>query len=192
MPIVSDKILSILKLPFIFTILLLHISCVYRLIENMQLKNIQNDVENKKYGKAISVYQKFYEQKKEDYVFLYAYSDLFMEAGIYDRAERCAERCLRMYSDYNVCILNGNIKRCRRKYNAAINAYFMAHYMCPSRITPLYNIMQTYRLNGEINKSIIMAEQIINTPIKINNYATDEMIKETRCFLYMVHHKKIN
>ena len=106
-----------------------------------------------------------------------------MEAGIYDRAERCAERCSRLYSDYNVCILNGDIKRCRRNYNAAIKAYFMAHYMCPSRITPLYSIMQTYRLNGEFSKSIMMAEQIINSPIKVSNSATDEMIKETKYFL---------
>ncbi len=187
--IISNRIFPILRFPFALTILILHIFCAYKLIENIQLKNIKYDAENKKYGKVISAYQKIYEQQKENYVFLYAYSSILMEAGIYDRAERCAERCSRLYSDYNVCILNGDIKRCRRNYNAAIKAYFMAHYMCPSRITPLYSIMQTYRLNGEFSKSIMMAEQIINSPIKVSNSATDEMIKETKYFLHMVHHK---
>lgn len=183
-PVISNKTLSILLFPLALIVFMLHIFCLCKIMENIQLKSITHDAKNKKYGKVISAYNNLYEHKKDDCVFLYAYSAILMDAGIYDKAEIYAEKCSRLYSDYNVCILNGDIKKCRGNYNAAIKNYLMAHYMCPSKITPLYNIMQTYRLNGDIKNSLMVAKQIIKYPIKVHSLITDEMIKDTKKFLY--------
>ena len=101
--------------------------------------------------------------------FLYNYaSELYLINEI-DLSTKIASRCYDLLANYDLELLLGNLYMDRKEYDKAEFHYYKAHYMCPCRFIPLNQIYDLYIEKGEINKSLIIATEIINKPIKVES-----------------------
>lgn len=135
----------------------------------MQCRTLQDDIAVGKYGKALRGFEKIYPYKSDEYRFLYSYAFALAQAGKYVKAQKLIGECERYVADYDVQLLKGDIMAKLGCYDSAENAYENAHYMCPSRLTPLYELCHLYIIAGMREKALSKRQELLMMPIKVNS-----------------------
>lgn len=176
-PLRPHYIISIIFL----TVSLYALSC--RCIENMQFRRIQDKAI---YGNAIKIlpeYERLYKKLRSDYRFLYNYSAVLYKADRYNKALHTADECGKYLADYDLCLLKGDINLMLKDYKKAIHSYRHAHYMCPNRFEPLYQMALAYRQFGNRNDAANIAMDILQKKEKIPSEDIKSIKNEMRYFL---------
>lgn len=129
---------------------------------------------------AICRYDALYDQLRYNYRFLYDYACKAFDSGQFKKALTISKEAATKVSDYNLTLLMADSYKALSETKEAIALYYHAHNMCPSRIVPYYEIYKIYSsLNDTLNCRRIY-QKVECTPIKVNNYQIDIMLKEIK------------
>lgn len=115
----------------------------------------------------LSQYASLYPKMHYSPEFLYNYSSVLYEIGKYNQACALAMESKSKASNYNVCLLLADIYRESGDIEKSVHFFKKAHYMCPSRITPLYGIFSIYRQYGYTKIGRQLAIRILAMPDKV-------------------------
>lgn len=160
-----------------------------RMLISAELHRIQ---EKASYGLAHRMmphYARLYQMMKDDYRFLYNYAAMQYEAGHYAGALITAEECSCYLTDYDLCLLLGDIHRELKNYDAAIVEYNRAHLMCPNRFEPLYNMVLVHKLCGNSDEARAIAVAIVRKEVKIPSVEVERIKQEMNALLRVVDKK---
>lgn len=114
-------------------------------------------------------------QMKTDYRYLYCYASCLFDAGQYSKACKVADECDVILSDYDLCLLKGDIYRYMRRYEQSIACYLRAENMCPSRFTPIYEVFLICRERQDKRNARRWAHKIMRKPVKVQSNNIVEM-----------------
>lgn len=148
-------------------------SLVNNYIKNLKWGIIADKGDKGMLGKILPQYDRLYPYFCENPFFLYNYSAILFECGLYSGSVKIAESCFEIYKDYDLCLLLGDTYMKLNKYSKAEEMYELAHDMVPSRITPLYRIFVLLFKQGKqrdaenIGKKILCHKEKINSDISI-------------------------
>lgn len=130
------------------------------------------------YDIAAPKYQELYPQHQRDCQFLfYNASNLYL-AEQYPQALQKAMLCKSYLADYDLSLLIGDIYRGLGRQDSSLFYYERAHYMCPSRFSPLYEMFNVYKEYGDTANSARLKDIILHKAIKINSEETSRIIQE--------------
>lgn len=173
----------------------LSVCCIVLIVEksfsNIRWHNAQTCFENGNISIAVLRYRQLYEKKKEDYRFLYDYSYVLYSINRKKDALKVALECSHFLSDYNLNLLIGYIYRDIGQFKNAILMFENAHYMCPSRLVPLYEEYITCRLSNNFTRCDELAKIIVDYPIKVHSATTDNIQSEMKLFLSSKHNGEL-
>ncbi|NPD93263.1 O-antigen ligase family protein [Xylanibacter muris] len=153
---------------------------IFKAKTDRQLQRILETAEYRPARKCVPMYEAYYNEKRNDYSYLYSLAVMQFDAGLYRRALKTAMECSKILADYDLCLLLGDINRELRNFSDATHWYKQAHFMCPSRITPLYETYMIYRQTENTTERRRMADIILNKPVKIKSETVNQMLDEIR------------
>ena len=130
------------------------------------------------YDKVMPKYQELYPQHKRDCQFLFYYASNLHLKGQEQLALQKAMLCKFYLADYELSLLIGDIYRGMGRKDSALFYYERAHYMCPSRISPLYEMFNVYRDYEDKAGCIRLKSIILHKNIKIESKETNRIIQE--------------
>lgn len=154
----------------LFALLLLPIVAymlIGRMTISMELRRIQDKTDYGLARRMMPEYERLYPHMSADFRFLYNYSAMQYEAGLYAAALRTADECGRYLSDYDLCLLKGDIYRELKEPEKAVAAYHRAHLMCPSRFEPLYQMALVHKFSGNMAEARAIAAGILKKTVKV-------------------------
>ena len=114
-------------------------------------------------------YKKLHYRLYRNELFLYNYSAELNFAGQYEESQSIARECERLWADYDLQMLMADNYENLQQYDKAEKYYKKAAAMCPIKFMPLYLLAKMYDTTGRRSEAIVLAEQIINKPIKISS-----------------------
>lgn len=130
------------------------------------------------YDKAMPKYLELYPQHKRDCQFLFYYASNLHLKGQEQLALQKAMLCKSYLADYELSLLFGDIYHGMRCKDSALFYYKRAHYMCPSRISPLYEMFNVYRDYEDKVGSTRLKSIILHKKNKIESKETNRIIQE--------------
>lgn len=122
-------------------------------------------------------YDRLLPKFRNNYLFLYNYAAELNYGGYYNQSQEIAEQCNKLWADYDLQLLMADNCIKSNQYSKAENYLKLASQMCPVRFIPLYELMELYRLGGEEEKAIQMAEKILKKPVKISSLQVKRIIE---------------
>lgn len=152
---------------------------------DMKLKNIQDKVQCGLAENMLTQYESLYPNLKDDKRFLYYYATALFLSEHYREALKEAKNCQKHLADYELSLFLGDIFRELNQKDSTLFYYRRAHYMCPVRLTPLYEIYQTYKFDNDTTSCIKVQKLILHKRIKIKS-------KETECIIQEIKNDKMN
>lgn len=130
------------------------------------------------YDIAAPKYQELYPQHQRDCQFLFYNASNLCLAEQYPQALQKAMLCKSYLSDYELSLLIGDIYRGMGHKDSSLFYYERAHYMCPSRFSPLYEMFNVYKEYGDTANSARLKNIILHKAIKIKSEETSRIIQE--------------
>ena len=118
---------------------------------------------------SISEYEELYQEKKSDIAFLYNYAIELYQSGDTRLALTIAKEAKHYRADYDLQLLLGDANEAQGNHRKAIDEYQKAAHMCPSRVTPLYEVYMIYRKLNDTTNRIRIYEHIKEMKIKRMN-----------------------
>lgn len=146
----------------------------------MDLRKVQDKAMLGLSDRMMPRYAELYSDFRNDSRFLYNYAVEQYEAGRYEAALHTVGECKRLLSCYDLCLLEGDVRRALRDLCGADSCYRRAHFMIPSRFIPLYEIYNVALERGDTATSASVAREILTKPIKVRSRETMEIIEEIR------------
>lgn len=134
----------------------------------------------KSYDEAIPTYEKLEKTFADNPYFLYNYAAVLQEMKQYDESLRVALKCRQYWADYDLEIIIGENYQQLNKPELAEKYYNSASMMCPSRFLPLYKLFHLYKMSGEKEQALAMAETVISKPMKIKTTTIRMMKREMK------------
>ena len=128
--------------------------------------------------RSIKFYQKSSLILKNDGYFLFQYSRALYRTGDYEQAIKILERAQKYLPSYYLQNLLGDAKIARGQYLDAEKAFKVAGLMIPNRLLPKYNLANLYWKTGKIDQFKKIADDILQSPIKVKSSATKEIRQE--------------
>lgn len=110
--------------------------------------------------------------------FLFEYANVLSKTGEPEASNKLLLRSVRVSSDPMLYNLLGNNYKALKEYPAAEQAYLRAYHAIPSRMYPLYLLMQLYETSGEEEKRNAMARRVVVFDEKVDSPAVREMKAE--------------
>ena len=110
--------------------------------------------------------------------FLYNYACEAFDAEQYEMALELSESASLQLADYELQMLLADSYNSLHKDSSAIKAYTHAHYMCPSRVAPCYEIYMIYSHSNDTLNCQRWYHKIKKMPIKVENTLVKQMISE--------------
>ncbi|WP_156113391.1 O-antigen ligase family protein [Wocania ichthyoenteri] len=143
-------------------------------------KTALNKYQYSDYVSAIDNYKKAYPILKNNGDFLMNYGKALTMNKMNDEAIEILERA-KLY--LNTTILEtalGDAYKGTKQFSKAETAYLHAANMIPSRFYPLYLLVKLYDENGEGNKAVELARDILKKKVKVPSTAIKEIKAEMR------------
>lgn len=125
--------------------------------------------------RMLPYYEKMKPQMQHNPLFLYNYAAELNYIGRYEESLLITEECRLGWNDYDVQMLLADNLENTGKIDLAIDAYQHALDMIPCRFEPLESMMSVYLENGDTLKAIMMAEGIINKPVKVQSFRVEQI-----------------
>ena len=140
-----------------------------RVAQNMHMQPFEEIKKN---------YDALYQCKHSNYHFLYDYACEAYDKEQYELALRLSKETEKFIADYELEMLIGDCYQSLDSVDQAIQSYQYAHYMCPSRLMPLYETYNIYSSLNDTLKCRRLYYQIIHKDIKVRNHITEIIQKE--------------
>nr|WP_288281392.1 O-antigen ligase family protein [uncultured Prevotella sp.] len=137
--------------------------------ESSQLEHFENM--NQKYNAL-------YQSGNYDYRFLYDYACEAFDKEQFGLALKLAKETESHVSDYELTLLIGDCYQSLDSLEDAIHCYEQAHYMCPSRLLPLYEMYNIYSGCNDTTNCWRLYAEISRKKIKVKNQVTDMILKD--------------
>lgn len=125
--------------------------------------------------------RKFYHFRYK--VFLYNYSRELYTVGNFKDALNMVCQTETFVADYDTKLLLGDTLYNLSDFESAINAYKMAHNMCPVRYAPLAGLFNCFKTKQDSIGAAIMAKEIIEKPVKIESSDITKIKDEARLYI---------
>ena len=137
--------------------------------------------------RMLPYYEKMKPQMQHNPLFLYNYAAELNYIGRYEESLAITEECRLGWNDYDVQMLLADNLENAGQIDDALDAYRHAEDMIPCRFEPLESMMTLYLERSDTLRAIMMAEEIINKPVKVQSFrveqirsaATQLLIKDT-------------
>ena len=99
--------------------------------------------------------------------FLYSYATVLYNCSFYEKTIEVLQQYKEYATSYGAELMIANSYMYMESYKQAQESYTEAHYMCPVRFTPLYNLFKICKWNGEIENMKRIGNQILSKKIKV-------------------------
>lgn len=162
-----------IKAPLVVKLLMITIATVLCLLSYKDMHNeiIWNKINKESLAghtvKVLPEYERLREKFCCNRFFMYDHAAELNNIKFYSKSLAIADECSQIWADYYLQLMIGDNYIGLKKYRNAEKYYKNAAHMCPSRFIPLYKLFQLYLSVGEKDKALIIANEIINKPIKI-------------------------
>ena len=122
---------------------------------------------NGEYEESLSIMKKIEKYYSNNADFLYSYASILYNCALFEEVVST----LLLYKDYKNSyeaeLMLAHSYMYMRKFVEAENAYLNAHYMCPVRFVPLYNLFKIYKQREDVEGMKEIGSQILSKEIKI-------------------------
>lgn len=125
--------------------------------------------------RMLPYYEKMKPQMQHNPLFLYNYAAELNYIGRYEESLAITRECKLGWNDYDVQMLLADNLENTGQIEDAIDAYRHAEDMIPCRFEPLESMMSVYLENGDTLRAIMMAEEIINKPVKVQSFRVEQI-----------------
>lgn len=148
--------------------------------DNIKLEKMQEKSNCGLSKRILPQYKSLYHRQRHDcrFLFYYAY-DLYLAEQTQEALKK-AKECHTLLADYELNLLTGDIFKSLGQKDSSLHYYRHAHYMCPSRLTPLYEM---YRVCKEYKDTMAYTKlryAILHKPIKVKSKETERIIQEIK------------
>ena len=131
----------------------------------------------------LSEYESLYTLKGCDPYFLYNYAAELHLRGQYQRSIAVARECTNYWADYDLELLLALNSIELGKYIQAEQHLMQAHYMCPSRFEPLYQLARVKQKQGLQQEARRLAIHILRTKPKVPSTDVEDIKNKMRNIL---------
>ena len=128
---------------------------------------------------ALEGYERSFQALSNDYRFLYDFACVAYDKMEYNKALSLAFAAKQHVADYNVQMLIADAQLSLGNTADALESYWRAHDMCPSRIAPYYEAYMIHRSRGDTT-CCVRLYSMANRAVKINNGLTEAMLYEMK------------
>lgn len=158
------------------------VTLAYKLATNIQAEYQwkKNMVSMQTNEKKLREYEKLMTKLRNNPYFLYNYAVELYYADLHKESLEIAEKCRIYWADYDLEMLVGENYKKMSSYNDALMHFEKASLMVPVKFMPLYRMFQICKEQKETDKLEIMANRIVNKPIKINSPLIEQMKREAK------------
>lgn len=133
--------------------------------------------------RMLPYYEKMKPQMKHNPLFIYNYAAELNYIGRYEESLAVTKECRNGWNDYDVQMLLADNLENTGQIDLAIGAYQHALDMIPCRFEPLESMMTVYLENGDTLKAIMMAEEIIKKPVKVQSFRVEQIRSAAKLLL---------
>lgn len=133
--------------------------------------------------RMLPYYEKMKPQMKHNPLFIYNYAAELNYIGRYEESLAVTKECRNGWNDYDVQMLLADNLENTGQIDLAIGAYQHALDMIPCRFEPLESMMTVYLENGDTLKAIMMAEEIIKKPVKVQSFRVEQISSAAKLLL---------
>lgn len=148
--------------------------------DNIKLEKMQEKSSCGLSKKILPQYKELYPRLRQDPRFLFYYaSDLYL-ADHTQEALAKAKECKALLAYYELSLLIGDIFKSLGQKDSSLHYYRYAHFMCPVRLTPLYEMYHVYQEYGDTIASKRLRYKILHQPLKVKSEETDRMLQEIK------------
>ncbi len=95
--------------------------------------------------------------------------------GMIDKCIDAENKCESLCVSYELMLIKGYANEEKHRASEAVDAYLLAHYMCPNRFRPLYQIAMIYYKNNNQEQALKYANEIMRKKVKIPSKDIDNM-----------------
>lgn len=135
------------------------------------------------YASAIEEYEGLIGKMDDEQHFLQAYAKCLSMEKRHAESNEILQVAKKYGSDSYAYIIRGDNLTALGKYGDAESAYSRAIHMAPSSLYPRYQLTMMYKESGQANKARILAQQTLDTEVKVTSTAVKDIHKEMRDLL---------
>lgn len=144
----------------------------------IELVKGRNYIQNGLYPEAIQMLEPLYPGNERNYKFLYDLGYALHKECRYEESNFYLTQGAKYSSDPMFHNIMGKNYEALSNIPQAENEYILAHYMIPSRIYPLYLLMQMKCKLGDNDEAISIGEQILTMPYNSSHKVMIELRRE--------------
>lgn len=137
----------------------------------------------KDYNSSVNEDRKAWPFLKHNGDFLTHYGKMLALTGKHKEAVSILNRALSYSPNTIIYISLGDVYESLGKIDEAEQAYLKAWYMNPSRFYPKYLLAKLYEENGQIEKAVAIAEELLKKEVKVESTAVEEIQTEMKNIL---------
>ena len=126
----------------------------------------------------LAEYADIYKTLHDDRYFMYNYAYKLYQVGDNVSAYKYARECRKLWADYDIEIMLGNISNRLGNVGEAESHYNKAKNMCPNHFRPLSYLMKLSEENTDYPKAVRFAKEILCKEIKIPSTEIDQIRRE--------------
>ncbi len=130
------------------------------------------------YNAAAIEYEKALPAQSKNGLFLQMYGKALSMDGQHEKGIEVLELASEYYNSHILCNTLGDNYKALGNYQAAEAAYIESSLMMPFILFPRYLLAKLYNESGQYEKARQTAEEVLNSPVKVESSATREMINE--------------
>jgi O-antigen ligase len=132
------------------------------------------------YEQAVCDYSELYPVLKDNPIFLLEYGHTCYQVKEYEQSNVILQEGVRLSSDPMFYHIIGANYKGLGDVGLAEKSYLFAFDVVPNRITPLYLLMKLYAETGQEQKSLEMAQRVIDFDPKVNSHIVEGMKQEAK------------
>ncbi len=132
------------------------------------------------YHTAIEAYEEALPILKSEGLFLQMYGKALNMNEQYQKSNQILEMAQSRFSNQIIQNAMGDNYKALGNYDAAEIAYKKSKHMIPSLLLPKYLMAKLYNESGQNQKAQQAAEEILNSPVKVESSATREIMREMK------------
>lgn len=150
-------------------VLFLCIACAYQLCQRIEAELKWKKFAYRSDEHSLLMYQELEDVLGNNRYFLYNYAVRLYSCNQKELCLQKALLCRKLWINYDLELLLGDIYREKKDYKQAEEYYMNASCMCPCRFIPLYQLYELYKETKDGAKVFLTAKKIMEKPAKINS-----------------------
>jgi tetratricopeptide (TPR) repeat protein len=135
------------------------------------------------YKASVAAYQETFPQLQNNGLFLQMYGKALSMTEKHEESNKVLILAQKHFSSQIIQNTLGDNHKALGNFEAAEKAYRKSSLMIPSSLLPKYLSAKLFIESDQPNKARLLAEDILNSPIKVESSATKEIMREMKKIL---------